>query len=186
MTILKELSVGKIIIGPQGKISEQYIELCKIAKEKEIPIINVKRGNFINIERNVKINILFPTDELIKDNILNNNSIVARLEYKDLKILFTGDIEEIAEKELLKLYDKGELKADILKVGHHGSKTSTSKEFLNAISPSTVMIGVGENNTFGHPNKQVINRFKEIGAKIYRTDKMGEIIIKYKNNNSWK
>ena len=122
MTILKELSVGKIIIGPQGKISEQYIELCKIAKEKEIPIINVKRGNFINIERNVKINILFPTDELIKDNILNNNSIVARLEYKDLKILFTGDIEEVAEQKLIKMYQNNELNVEVLKVPHHRFK----------------------------------------------------------------
>ena len=180
------MSVGKIIIGPQGEISEQYIELCKIAKEKKIPIIKVKRGDCINIEKSIRINILFPDNELIKENILNNNSIVARLEYKDLKMLFTGDIEEIAEKELLKLYDKDELKAAILKVGHHGSKTSTSKEFLNAISPTTVMIGVGANNTFEHPNEQVINRIKDIGARIYRTDKMGEIIIKYKNYNSWK
>ena len=103
----------------QGKISEQYIELCKIAKEKKIAIVKVNKGDSINIERNVRINILFPTDELIKDNILNNNSIVAKLEYKEFKMLFTGDIEQIAENELLKLYNKDELKANILKVGHH-------------------------------------------------------------------
>lgn len=113
------MSVGKIIIGPQGEISEQYIELCKIAQQKKIPVIKVKRGDCIKIEKSIRVNILFPTNELIKENILNNNSIVAIFEYKDFKMLFTGDIEEIAEKELLKLYDENELKADILKVGHH-------------------------------------------------------------------
>lgn len=79
----------------------------------------VKKGDVINVEKNLKINILFPTNNLIQNNILNNNSIVSMLIYKEFKILFTGDIEEIAEKELLKLYSSGELKADILKVPHH-------------------------------------------------------------------
>lgn len=84
-----------------------------------IPIVVVKKGDVINVENNLKINILFPTDKLIQKNILNNNSIVSMLVYKEFKMLFTGDIEEIAEKELLKLYSYGKLKADILKVPHH-------------------------------------------------------------------
>lgn len=78
----------------------------------------MQKGDIVNIEKNLKIKILFPTDNLITKNILNNNSIVAKLEYKKFKMLFTGDIEEIAEKELLKLYDV-ELNVDILKVAHH-------------------------------------------------------------------
>lgn len=97
----------------------------------------------------------------IAENILNNNSIVAKLNYKNNSILFTGDIEKIAEKEILKEYEKTNiLKSDILKVGHHGSKTSSIEEFLKAVNPKIALIGVGENNTFGHPNDGVIERLK--------------------------
>lgn len=122
MTVLKELEVKKIIIGKQGEESKNYTELLKISQEKLIPIVVVKKGDAINVEKNLKINILFPTNKLIQNNILNNNSIVSMLIYKEFKMLFTGDIEEIAEKELLKLYSSGELKADILKVPHHRIK----------------------------------------------------------------
>ena len=80
-----------------------------------------------------------------------------------------------AEKEILKLYSKNTLKSDILKVAHHGSKNSSSEEFLKAISPKIALIGVGENNTFGHPSTSVLKRLEAIKCKIYRTDKLGEI-----------
>ena len=92
-------------------------------------------------------------------------------------MLFTGDIEEIAEKEILKLY-KDRLKANVLKVAHHGSKTSTSKEFLEAVSPQIALIGVGENNKFGHPDEITLERLNDIGCKIFRTDENGEIVLK--------
>lgn len=116
------MKVGKIIVGKQGEDSEQYEELCKIANEKEIPVIIAQKGDNINIEKDLKIKILFPTDELIKENVLNNNSLVAKLEYKDFKMLFTGDIEAIAERELMKFYSSNELEANIIKVPHHRFK----------------------------------------------------------------
>lgn len=119
MSVLKELKVVKVIIGEQGEESEQYKEFCNIVKEKQIPIVVVKKGDIINIEKDVKIRILFPESDLITENILNNNSLVAKLEYKDFKMLFTGDIEEVAEKRLLEMYHSNELEADILKVSHH-------------------------------------------------------------------
>ena len=92
-------------------------------------------------------------------------------------MLFTGDIEEITEKELIKLYKNNELDVDILKVAHHGSKTSSTQEFLDMVSPKIALIGVGENNSFGHPNQEVLERLNCLGAKVYRTDKCGEITI---------
>ena len=116
------MKVGKVIIGEQGEESEQYKEFGNIVKEKQIPVIVVKKGDIINIEKDLKIRILFPKSDLITENILNNNSLVAKLEYKDFKMLFTGDIEEVAEKRLLEMYSSNELKADILKVPHHRFK----------------------------------------------------------------
>ena len=119
LSVLKEMEVGKVIIGKQGEENEQYKEFCKIVEEKQIPVVTVKKGNIINIEKDLKIKILFPGNDLITENILNNNSLVAKLEYKHFKMLFTGDIEEPAEKELLRLYMNDELNADILKAPHH-------------------------------------------------------------------
>lgn len=130
----------------------------------------------VKVDKDIKIEILWPKEKQITDNILNNNSIVAKLSYGDFSMLFTGDIEEIAEKQILEEYKNTEiLKSDMLKVGHHGSKTSSTKEFLEKIKPKIALIGVGANNTFGHPNDLVIERLNHLGTKIYRTDKMGEI-----------
>lgn len=114
-------------------------------------------------------------------------------------MLFTGDIEEIAEKEILQEYKNANakedsnqylnkdiktiknlencLKSDIIKVAHHGSKTSSTQEFIKVVNPKFALIGVGKNNKFGHPNEEVVNRLKENGVDVYRTDKVGEIII---------
>lgn len=119
LSVLKELDVRKVIIGKQGEVCEQYKEFREIIKEKKITVTIVENGDIINIEKDVRIRILFPRNELITENVLNNNSLVFKLEYKDFKMLFTGDIEEIAEKQLIKMYSNGELRSDILKVAHH-------------------------------------------------------------------
>ena len=116
---------------------------------------------------------------MIKENAINNNSIVAKLSYKAFSILLTGDIEKIAEEEILKEYKNTNiLKANILKVAHHGSKSSSTIEFLEKVSPQIALIGVGAKNTFGHPNEGVLNRLQNLNTKIYRTDQNGEITIK--------
>ena len=120
-----------------------------------IPIIVVEKGDIINIERDLKIRILFPTNELIEENVLNNNSVVAKLEYKKFSMLFTGDIEKIAEEKLLKNISNNLLKTDILKVAHHGSKTSSIQEFVKKVQPKIALIGVGKNNKFKHPDSEV-------------------------------
>ena len=89
----------------------------------------------------------------------------------------SGDIEEIAEKEIIKTYKKEELNATVLKVAHHGSKTSSTEEFIKKVNPKVALIGVGKNNKFGHPNEQIIERLNKFGVKIYRTDNDGEICI---------
>jgi len=122
LKVLEELEIRKVIIGKQGENSEQFSNFYKIIKEKQIPVVVVKKGDVINIEKGVRISILFPENKLIEDNILNNNSLVLQFEYKDFKMLFTGDIEILAEEQLTKMYINGELESDILKVPHHRFK----------------------------------------------------------------
>ena len=118
-------------------------------------------------------------NKLISENKLNNNSLVFRLIYNNTKIMFTGDIEIPAENVIVSEYknNKNRLKSDILKVAHHGSDTSTTKEFLELVNPKIALIGVGKNNSFNHPSKDVISRLEDVQIKIYRTDLMGEITI---------
>ena len=140
----------------------------------------MEAGNRVNIEKNLFFDILWPSkNETVSKNVINNNALVCKMVSKKVTMLFTGDIEQEAEKAILNKYKAniGILKSDILKVAHHGSKTSSTKEFLEAVKPNTAVIGVGKNNNFGHPNKSVLERLKRLGCRIYRTDESGEIIL---------
>lgn len=176
--ILEKLKVEKIIIGKQFENSENYQKFMKITKENNIKIKVVKAGDKIYFDKNTYINVIWPDiNNIVNENIVNNNSLVFKMVYKDFSILFTGDIEEIAERRILNLYSD-KLKADILKVAHHGSKTSSIEEFIKAVSPRIALIGVEKYNNFGHPNEEVIQRLKNYNIKIYRTDFNGEIDLK--------
>lgn len=179
--IMQEIKVNNIIIGKQYKSSENYEEFIKIVKEKKINVKIVEGGEKVSIEDNLYFDIIWPfSDNMISDNSINNNSLVCKLNYKNYSMLFTGDIEAIAEKAILKKYSKNFniLKSDILKVAHHGSKTSSITEFIEKIKPKYAIIGVGEDNKFGHPSDSTIQNLEKANIRIYRTDKMGEIEIK--------
>ena len=166
LTLLERMNVNKVIISKQGETSENYEQFKKLVKEKKIKVIVVKSKNQISIEKNINIQILWPKEDQITENILNNNSIVAKLNYKNFSILLTGDIEEIAEREILEEYkDSNILKSTILKVAHHGSKSSSIQSFLDKVKPKIALIGVGKDNTFGHPNDGVIERLENIRSK---------------------
>lgn len=177
---MKEMKVKNIIIGKQFESCENYEKFIQILKKKRIHVTIVKAGNRINIEKNIYLDILWPDEEKkITENILNNNSLVCKLNYKKNSVLFTGDIEAVAEKEILKKYQNKSniLKADIIKIAHHGSKSSSIIEFLNKVNPNIALIGVGKNNNFGHPSRKTLDNLKNINCKYYRTDECGEIMI---------
>ena len=177
MYVMEKIKVNKVIISKQFEKSNNYERFKNIVKNKKIKVIIVESGDILNIEKDIRLDFLWPNeDNYIGENILNNNSIVCKLRYKNRSMLFTGDIEEIAEKRILELHGDI-LKADILKVAHHGSKTSSIEELVEIVNPKIALIGVGVNNKFGHPNKEVIDRLNAIGTKIYRTDEMGEIYV---------
>ena len=180
--LMDKIKIKTIIIGKQYEESDNYKRFVKLAKEKRIEVKIVEAGENINIERNVNLDILWPDNKnKISENAINNNSLVFKLKYKKYSILFTGDIEEIAEKAILERY-KNMLQSTILKVAHHGSKTSTTAEFLKAVKPRYALIGVGKNNKFGHPSENTIKKLKEMKVKIFRTDELGEITIKMNKN----
>ncbi len=164
--IMENLKVKNIIISKQAEFSQEFKNVIDKVREKNIKIIQVQAGDIVKIDKDIYFEILWPkTEKIIKDNALNNNSIVAKMRYKDFSILFTGDIEKEAEEEIIQEYNENELNATVLKVAHHGSKTSSTKEFIKKVKPQIALIGVGKNNKFGHPNEEVIERLKSLRCK---------------------
>ena len=179
--VLKNMKVKNIVIAKQFEYSDNYNEILTIAKNKKIKIYKVVAEQKIRIDKNVYFDILWPNSrEAINENVLNNNSMVCKLTYKSFSMMFTGDIEKVAEESILKKYknNKKMLNADVLKIAHHGSKTSSTMEFIEAVSPKYAVIGVGKDNKFGHPSDITIKNLKSKEISIYRTDMMGEITMK--------
>ena len=164
LTVMEELNVQNVIIGKQFESCENYMEFIKIAKQRNIKVHVVEAGKRVNMEKDIYFDILWPSsNNMINENILNNNSLVCKIIYRNFSILFTGDIEEIAERAILEKYQNTNvLKSKILKVSHHGSKSSSIKEFLNAVKPRIALIGVGKKNNFGHPNLKVLKRLERM------------------------
>ena len=182
--LLENIKVDNILIGKQFEKNENLEYIVNLANKKHVKIIELQAGNKINIEKNSSLEILWPSvAEKISENAINNNSLVCKFVYKNFSMLLTGDIESIAEEKLLGKYkNTNRLNANILKIAHHGSKTSSIQEFLNKVNPKIALIGVGRKNKFGHPNQEVLERLKEKGIQIYRTDQNGEIQIIVKND----
>ncbi len=173
--IIKKLNVKNVLISKQAYFCDEYKNIANIINSKRIRVIQVKQGDILNIDKGVSLEIFYPTKDLEYED-LNNNSIVAKFKYNRFSILFTGDIEK-SEENILNKYRNNQLKSDVIKVAHHGSRTSSSEEFIKAVNPKIALIGVGINNKFGHPNQEVIERLENINCKIYRTDEMGEITM---------
>ena len=179
ITILTELNVKNVIIGKQFENSDNYEEFVNVVKEKNIRVYVVEAGAKIDIEEGVFFYVLWPdSTNVISQNSINNNALVCKLYYKNFTMLFTGDIENEAEKMMIYKYkDTNFLSSSVLKVAHHGSKTSSIQSFIELVNPKIALIGVGKNNNFGHPSSEVLDRLENCGAKIYRTDENGEITI---------
>lgn len=146
-------------------------------------ITYAKRGQEIDLEDGVKLILLYPFNDergqVFKKR--NDGAIVLKLIYGSQSVLFTADVEKNVEAKLITT--GMDLKADFLKVGHHGSKTSTTENFLKAVSPQVAFIEVGARNRYGHPTEQVLSRLENYGIKYYRTDTDGtkELILDGKN-----
>lgn len=191
-TVIDNINVRKVVVCKQSMITQEYLNIINKCKKKNIKIIVVERGDKLKIDKRTEFEILHPGERFLNDGKggLNANAIVCKMNYKlnngkIFSILFTGDIEVESEKELEQVYGK-KLKADILKIAHHGSKTSSREEFIKLVSPKIALIGVGENNKFGHPADITLERLEKENVKVYRTDQMGEVSITINKNGEIK
>ena len=152
------------LVTPTPTFQEILEELEKKGLKYEVPEID----STFNLA-DVKFTTIFIDNN---EEDLNNSSIVLKLSYKNISYLFMADAEDIVEKQIL----NKNIKSDVLKVGHHGTKYATSKEFLNVVQPKYSVITVGKNNDYGFPKQQVLNRLYNSGSKVFRTDTRGTII----------
>lgn len=162
--VVENLKVDTIIIGKQDAKYENCVEFINLAKSKNINIVVVEAGDIVKIDKYSYFQILWPaSEEMISDNGINNNSMIAKLVYGDFSMLFTGDIEEVAENKIIEKYKSTDiLNCNILKVAHHGSKSSSIQGILEKITPQISVIGVGKDNKYGHPNSDVITRLENL------------------------
>lgn len=177
--ILNRYEVGVVMESGASSDSAIYAEAEKLISEKNIKKILARRGMRINLGDGGYLDILFP-DRDVAGMDTNDSSIVAKLQYGDKSFLFTGDLPQKMEKYLTSLDSNppvGRLDSDILKVGHHGSKTSSSEEFLGYISPEYAVISAGKDNKYGHPHQEILDRLQKFGVNILRTDELGAIKI---------
>ena len=140
--VAQNLEIDNILIGVQFEENQNLYELLKIINNKKINLKILEKGDKFNFDHNIFIEVLFPIkNKKIKENAINNNSLVFKLYLNNISILFTGDIEKEAEEEIVKLYGK-KLESDILKVAHHGSNTSSIEKFIECVNPKIALIGV--------------------------------------------
>ena len=170
INLVENFKVEKVIFNC-GEFNELEQDLIKVLDKKKIPYYSCIKG--LNTDNN-KLYFLNNNDYGNE----NDNSSVIYTELNNYKFLFMGDAGVEVEKYLIEKYNLNDI--DVLKVGHHGSKTSSSERFIDEVNPKYSIISVGKNNRYGHPNKDVLDNLED--SKIYRTDQDGSIIFKMKNN----
>lgn len=171
--VLESISVGMVLADGQVHTSRTYERLLLTIDSLDIPFVLARRGQVYDLGGGAKLHILHPQEIAYSD--LNNNSVAARLVYGQVAFLFTADGEAEMEAEVLRSGQT--LQSEVLKVGHHGSSTSTTKEFLQSVSPMLAVISVGAGNRYGHPAKEVVARLESFGAEVLRTDLEGTIVV---------
>ena len=161
--IVRHMDIGEVYMPKVGTNTKTYESLLESISNKGLKIKSAKAGTSVLKEGDLEINVLAPVT--IYEDDLNNCSIILKITYKDRSFLFTGDAEE---KEFEEVYLN--MSADVLKVAHHGSRTSTTKEILDRINPEIAVISLGADNEYGHPHKSTIKYLNKQECEIYRTD----------------
>jgi competence protein ComEC len=182
--LLDDYTVPLIILPPViADNNPVFLELLKKAENKGLQKIIAIKGQRIDIGGGAYIDILFP-DRDLKYVSENEGSIIAKLVYKNTSVLLTGDTTSNIEKYLLNYgFD---VDSDILKIAHHGSKTSSAEEFIKAVSPDVAVISAGQNNSYGHPHKEVLDIFEKSKVPVLGTYNEGSIMFESDGESFWR
>lgn len=171
--VIRELTVKEVIDPGVIHTTKTFEEYLTLIDEKDITFTEGRAGMRRDLGDGVIFEILHPQNP--SSQHLNDASVVVRITYGDISFLFAGDAEEASELEMIQR--SHDLKSTVLKTGHHGSSTSTSRSFLDAVNPEIAVIMCAEGNTYGHPHAQTLQRLIDSGIDVYRTDISGNIVI---------
>jgi len=174
--VMKRYQIGAFIFNGRRGETAAFGELEKTIKENKIPVVVLGESDKIKYQNDI-LDIISPPENLLSNAELNDTTLVMRLLSQGVKVLFTGDIDSKIEESLVRKYDLG---VDVLKISHHGSKFSSSEDFLKAVSPKISIIEVGK-NSYGHPTEQALNRLASVGSQIFRTDRNGTVKLTLEN-----
>ena len=170
---LEGIRLNTLVMPEQTVWDEALWELARKAKMKGIRVNVIHAGESV-MSGDLKIECVYPSDEMKGIAPGNETSLVLDISYLDFDMLFTGDIEKEGEQKLTSMLEK---QYDVLKVAHHGSKNSTSEEFLDVVNPEMGVISAGKNNSYGHPHKETLKRLEEEGCKVWNTAESGAVSI---------
>lgn len=181
--ILRNISVKNVLMTAYSTNTSTYTRVLDAIEESGAAVHEAEPGMEFSVGTS-KFKVLGPIEAAEDD--LNNTSIVLKLTAGGVRVMFTGDAERDEEDTLLARWSKGELRAEILKVGHHGSSTSSSAAFMEAVSPSAAVISCAKDNEYGHPHRETMTAFENLGLYIYRTDVSGTVIATLRDGKiSW-
>lgn len=168
--LMRHFEIGEIWEGVGQTYNPLRQEIMRLAGEHRIPVRRVKRGDHIDLSGTF-VDILNPPRHSVDPDNANSRSIVVRIATPEMSVLFTGDADEAAETAMVDILSP----TDVIKVPHHGSRTSSSEASLKQIRPAVAVVSIGRYNSFGHPAPEVMARYSEIGSRIYRTDRDGAL-----------
>lgn len=172
--VVQRLDIGEIHMPKVSSNTKAFENLLTAVKNKGLKVKTAKAGVVLHDENGLKIEFVAPNGDSYDE--INNYSAVTKITYKNTSFLLTGDAEAVSENEIQG--GKYNIRADVLKIGHHGSATSSSDGFLKAVSPKVAVISVGEGNSYNHPAPKTIKALEALGIDIYRTDEVGTIIVR--------
>ena len=184
LAVFKNFKVESIYDDGMPANTSSYKNYLKQIEANKIPYKALKAGDTLSFFDGVSFKVVGPVKKITNqkgNSDFNNNSIVGRLTYGHFSMLFTGDAEKEEEQSILS--QKATLKSDVLKAGHHGSRTSTSPDFLKAVGPKEVFISCGQGNDYGHPHKETMTKLEKAKVHIYRTDRDGTVTLTTSGDN---
>ena len=188
--VIKAVPVGRVLYSGVPNTTKNYEDFLKAIDEKGLELTRAAPGQTFELGGNARLLVLAPIEPFFtKDELRsggnepNSNSVVTRLDYGEFSMLLTGDAEAQTEERMMR--NGANVSADILKVGHHGSKYATSEDFIKRGAFKAAIVSAGADNRYGHPSQEVLDRLKAAQVRVYRTDFQGELVITTKGDDNF-